>query len=297
MAVRTFLLAFAALLLLGVVARADVVYLKNGKSIEGKVTVKGDKVIVQIAHGSVSFPKDKVLRIERKVSAVETYDKKLAALPAKDVAARLKLAGWCRRRGLGNRSGKLLEEVLDLDSENATARELLGYVRHGGKWMKPEDKFRALGLVKFEGKWHKPESVAAIKQARAAAQEAESKRRQAEVELKIKQAELKKLQAERARLEAERRKADAERAKLDAERRRLERIFVRYPHFKAVGNTIYYYPDYPVCRKGVIFIRIRPKSTSIDEKKKDDAEKKKEEQSPKSSKTVSPAELPGSNSD
>jgi hypothetical protein len=262
---RTFVLISAAVLL-AAAARGDVVYLKNGKSIEGKVTVKGEKVVVEIAHGTVSFPKSKVLRIERKASPVEVYEKKLAAIPAKDINGRLGLARWCRRQGLNNRARELFEQVLDADTDNAEARKQLGYVQHKGKWMTPEEKYRSEGLVEFEGKWHKPESVTAIKKARAEAKQAEEERKKADLELKIKIAEVEKLQIERQRLETERRRLEDERTRLEAERLRLERVFVRYPHFKVIGNHMYYYPDYPVCRKGIIIIRVKKKSSKDDDK-------------------------------
>ena len=248
-------------------ASADVVYLKNGKSIEGQVVVEGDRVTVKIPYGTVSFPRSKVLRIEKGVSAVGIYEKRRAALPAGDAAARLKLAAWCREERLPNRADGLLREVLAIDPENAEARRLLGYVWHEDRWMKPEEKYRAQGLVEFEKQWHKPESVAEIKRARAAARGAEEQRRKAELELQIRAAELEKLRAERRRLEAERAKIEAERARLETERRRLERTFVRYPHFKMIGGSIYYFPDYPACRKGVIIIR-----GSSSAKKKTEAE-------------------------
>ncbi len=268
-------------------ARADVVYLKNGKSIEGKVTVEGDRVKVEIPHGTVSFPRDKVLRIEKRESRLDVYDRKRAALAAGDAKGRLALAEWCLREGMGNRREALLREVLEIDPENAEARKLLGYVKHEGKWVTPAERFRAMGLEEFEGRWHKPESVAAIKAARAEAQKAEEERRKAEVELQIRKAELEKLVAERRRLEAERARIEADRQRLESERRRMLQLFGRYPHFKVIGNNVYYYPDYPECRRGIIIIRTTPKKV---EPKKTEEEKAGEgEESEEPGKSVSPA--------
>lgn len=55
-----------ALFLLGSLAFADVVHLRNGGKIEGKVTDKGDQIEVETANGKVTVEKDLVERIEKK---------------------------------------------------------------------------------------------------------------------------------------------------------------------------------------------------------------------------------------
>jgi Tfp pilus assembly protein PilF len=52
--------------LLSLPARADVVYLRNGGKLEGKVTEQGDKLRIETATGTLSISKEDVLRIERK---------------------------------------------------------------------------------------------------------------------------------------------------------------------------------------------------------------------------------------
>src|SRR5262245_11737840 len=55
-----------ALLLLSSLAFGDVVHLRNGGKIEGKVTEKGDTIEVETANGKVTVEKDLVERIEKK---------------------------------------------------------------------------------------------------------------------------------------------------------------------------------------------------------------------------------------
>ncbi len=55
-----------ALLALSGVAFGDVVHLKNGGKLEGKVVEKGDKYEIETASGRVTVAKDDVLRIEKK---------------------------------------------------------------------------------------------------------------------------------------------------------------------------------------------------------------------------------------
>ncbi len=57
---------FAVALLLATIAAADVVHLRNGGKIEGRVTDKGDRVEVQTAEGTVTIEKTQIERIEKK---------------------------------------------------------------------------------------------------------------------------------------------------------------------------------------------------------------------------------------
>jgi len=62
---RNVLLVFVALLA-PLAAAADIVVLRDGKSYEGKVTRQGDKVIVEMAEATLSFPADRVAAIAKK---------------------------------------------------------------------------------------------------------------------------------------------------------------------------------------------------------------------------------------
>src|SRR5262245_8704496 len=55
-----------ALLALSSLALGDVVHLKSGGKLEGKVTDKGDKLEIETSTGKVTVGKDEVLRIEKK---------------------------------------------------------------------------------------------------------------------------------------------------------------------------------------------------------------------------------------
>ena len=57
---------FAAFVLLGAFAFGDVVHLRNGGKIEGKVSDLGDRYEVETANGKVSVEKDLVERVEKK---------------------------------------------------------------------------------------------------------------------------------------------------------------------------------------------------------------------------------------
>lgn len=57
---------FFALLALGSLAAADVVHLRSGGRLEGKVTDKGDKIEVDTGGGVIVLAKDEVARVEKK---------------------------------------------------------------------------------------------------------------------------------------------------------------------------------------------------------------------------------------
>lgn len=58
--------SFLALLLLSGLAFGDIVHLKSGGKVEGKVVEKGDKVEIETATGTVTVGRDEILRIEKK---------------------------------------------------------------------------------------------------------------------------------------------------------------------------------------------------------------------------------------
>jgi len=67
-----------AVLLLTALAYGDIVHLKNGGRLEGKVTEKGDKYEIETANGTVTVGKDEVTRIEKK-----DFTPPKSAVPAK----------------------------------------------------------------------------------------------------------------------------------------------------------------------------------------------------------------------
>lgn len=118
-------------------ARADTVHLTNGNRIEGRATVEGDWVGIEIPGGTVSVPRQAVTSIEKSPTVFDEYDRRHAALAADDVAGRLELAAWCRQNGLRTRGDAILNEVLSIEPNNVEARELLGYVKENGSWTRP----------------------------------------------------------------------------------------------------------------------------------------------------------------
>ncbi|MCC7018096.1 MAG: hypothetical protein IT564_12950 [Rhodospirillales bacterium] len=191
-----------ALLLSCGAATADIVYLTNGRSIEGKVTVKDGKVIVEKPDGVVILDASKVDRIEKKESLVEAYEKQLAAIDEKAGGAAAKFAElgqWARSRDMDNQAEACFLKAIELDADHAAARAGLGYTKHDGKWMTEDELQQARGMVRHGDAWVTPEAKADLERLQALT---ELERTRAETErLRLERAELEKERAELAREE------------------------------------------------------------------------------------------------
>jgi hypothetical protein len=134
-------------------AAADVVRLKNGQSLEGDVTEVDGQVKVRSAGGTIGFPADIVLRIERGDSIERQAAKRLQAMAPNDVDGRVELALELEQAGANTLAQRILESVLDLDPDHPAANRALGYVRCGEEWTTDEECHRLQGEVLYQGRW------------------------------------------------------------------------------------------------------------------------------------------------
>jgi hypothetical protein len=87
--------------------------------------------------------------------------KERAAKVAKDDANGHYLLGlWCEKNGLHDEARLEFEKVVALSPDHVGARQSLGYVRHGKRWLTREESMKRKGLVKHDGTWMLPEEVA-----------------------------------------------------------------------------------------------------------------------------------------
>ncbi len=158
------------LALLGSLALADVVVLKDGRRIEGKVVRKTEtEIVVETAVGEMKFPRSEVKEIIEKKTRDEEYEERLEACESAEDF--YQLGRWCQRNRLKRRAEKLFRRAIEKDPDHAGARKELGFVRHGDDWVTPEERDRriaaeyeaemkAKGFVRFEGRWVSPEEKA-----------------------------------------------------------------------------------------------------------------------------------------
>lgn len=184
-------------------ARADVVFLKSGSKLEGRIVERTEATVeIDIGAGSLTLPMSSVDRIEEGRSVLDEIDERAKALSPDDVDGWLELARFASREGLGAQSKWAYEHVLELDSNNTEANRALGRVEIDGRWMTEDQAYQVRGYVNFEGEWMTPAQQDAILRNREADQAA--------------------AQAEAQRAEAEARQADAQAREAEARARQAE---------------------------------------------------------------------------
>ncbi|NQT87079.1 hypothetical protein HQ560_09960, partial [bacterium] len=140
-------------LVLALSARADIIHLKTGK-VEGTVVQQdAARVVVQTKVGKVTFSRSDVVRIEKKVTPVDTYRKMTAEVGADDADGHFSIGRWCTDHHLSREARFHYEKVLAIDPNHAGARQRLGFVLKDGKWMTRSQAKEADGLVQHNGKW------------------------------------------------------------------------------------------------------------------------------------------------
>src|SRR5262245_10501966 len=144
------------LLLLAVpaLALADEVYLKDAGVISGRIVEHTETmIVVDNGDGTLGVPTSRVERIVKSKSAVEEYDERAGRLGPEDGGGWRSLGRWATQQGLSKQSRQAYERVLALAPDDPEAREALGFVRLGGRWVTEEESYRAQGYVRYEGEW------------------------------------------------------------------------------------------------------------------------------------------------
>lgn len=109
---RRFLLAVAAAAATLAAARAaagDVVYLRNGSTIEGAVFDRGAEVEIRVRFGAVILKQREVDYIERTKTPLELYAERCGSADMGDPECVLRLICWCEQQGLDAQARELRE--------------------------------------------------------------------------------------------------------------------------------------------------------------------------------------------
>lgn len=209
-------------LLISSPASADVVHLRDGRTLEGSVIRAGDTLIVRRKLGSSHVHLSDVARIEETTDRWDEIERLRGQLANGTADERYRFGVWCRDHDFKEEGQRAFLSVLRLDLDHAGARAALGYVLHEGQWLTQADKNRLAGLVEFEGAWMEP----AEKQKRVDAKKAE-----------IRQARTARRQAVKAEKVARRERKEAERSAQREARRDRAQAMARAQAWQRVTST------------------------------------------------------------
>jgi hypothetical protein len=159
-------LALLVVALAATSAFADVVHLKDGGTIEGKVVAEDKtQVTIDTRFGRQTIERSRIDRIEKGKTPQEEIAEREAALAKGGTAQQwFELAEFAGSKGLKKERERLLDKALAVDPDHEAANRAKGRVKHEGRWMTPaerdaavkaaeEAQMRERGLVPFEGRW------------------------------------------------------------------------------------------------------------------------------------------------
>ena len=128
-------LIFAMALVLGLLLtagalRADIIFLEDGRVVEGEVVKKTEEeVTIKTASGvTMKLEPWEVTKVVKKEEILKEYEKKKKELKPEDSQALYELALWCRKHALKEHYEKGLRETLKLDPKHAEARKELNLI-------------------------------------------------------------------------------------------------------------------------------------------------------------------------
>jgi len=143
---------------------ADVVYLRNGQKVEGKV-LKDDWVVrLQLPSGAVvEFTRADVEKVEYTLPPQEEFKQRFKTLSGDDAEGFFRLGLWAKQHGMSKEARICFERALQIEPNHTGARLQLGYVRVGSKWLQFEEAQKKKGLVKYKGRWMTKEEAERLK--------------------------------------------------------------------------------------------------------------------------------------
>jgi hypothetical protein len=142
-------------------AVAATVYMTDGTTVKGKLVYPDTKAVyVETPDGLKTLALDDVMQVDAEAPPRELYRKATESLALDDADGHLRLGLWAQRFGLSADARREFFLVIGIDPANETAREGLGHRKLGDKWLPYEEYMEAKGYVKFGGRWVKPEERA-----------------------------------------------------------------------------------------------------------------------------------------
>jgi hypothetical protein len=153
---RRLLLPAALVVALAPSALADRLVLLDGRVVEGTVTKDGETYHVVSRFGAADLAAKDVKEWVRAKSVESEWRERLSRLSPSDHGGRAAIAKWLKDAGRDEEATATALAVLDDDPENAVAHDVLGHVRHGGRWMTPDEAKASEGYEKHGDAWYTP---------------------------------------------------------------------------------------------------------------------------------------------
>jgi len=117
---------FLGLLAISAWAWADVVRLKNGNVLEGKIVAQTSREVrIRTGASEITVPRDQVASVEKGEAPFEVYKKRAAALKPDDTAGHYALAEYCLEHRLFTEAIAELRRTLELQKDHPHARAKL----------------------------------------------------------------------------------------------------------------------------------------------------------------------------
>jgi hypothetical protein len=152
-------------------ASADVIHLKDGRTVSGESERTPGGIRVKQGLGTVLIPHDQVARVEKRETPRQVYERRKKGLVPGDVEGALALAEFCVTEGLLGQGRSLALEVLALGKKAGQARlhgvlTSLDFHLVKGQWQAPEVYYPAQGFERIDGRWLPPERARVVRASR-----------------------------------------------------------------------------------------------------------------------------------
>ncbi len=148
-------------------ATADVVKLKNGGEIRGKVDWKKSSAksttvsITTLSGAAVLIAREDIVFASHRSLKIEEYETR-AKQTDDTVAAQWEMAEWCRVNRLKKQRKIHLEKIVAIEPDHPKARLGLAHSLHNGKWMTRETWMTSQGYVKYKNRYITPQELELI---------------------------------------------------------------------------------------------------------------------------------------
>lgn len=170
----TICLAILALLACPKTTSADVVRLKGGGVVRGKLQKfsrrakpKQPTVIRTLSGALVTIEASEIESVRKRRLDHEEYEHRRRTA-ADTVADQWELAQWCVKNRLLKYRKTHLQKIIEIDPDHLAARRGLGHQLYDGEWMSRDEYMLSRGQVRYRGKYVFPQELEEIRKEEAA---------------------------------------------------------------------------------------------------------------------------------